>query len=83
MHYRPVFSDSAVLFFTTLPRRRQWKVLDRAQELAADPFLVPDFRDLDEEGREISHLLVESCLFSFWVDHAARVVMIVDIEDVE
>jgi len=83
MRYRPVFSDMAVLFFTSLPHRRQWKVVHRAQELAADPFLVPDFRRPDEDGREISHLLVDGFLFSYWVDHAARLVMIVDIEDGE
>jgi hypothetical protein len=83
MRYRPVFSDAAVLFFASLTRRRQWKVLDRARELAGDPFLIPDFRSPDEEGREISHLLVDGFLFSFWVDHAVRVVMITDIEDGE
>jgi hypothetical protein len=83
MRYRPVFSDSAVLFFVSLSRRRQWKLLDRARELASDPFLVPDFRMPDEANREISHVLVDGFLFSFWVDDATRVVMIVDIEDGE
>jgi len=83
MRYRPVFSDTAVLFFTSLSRRRQLKVLDRAQELANDPFLVPDFRCPDEDGREVSHILIDGYLFSFWVDHAVRVVMITEIEDSE
>jgi hypothetical protein len=83
MHYRPVFSDSAVLFFISLSRRRQWKVLDRARELASDPFLVPDFRMADETGRDISHVLVGGFLFSYWVDDAMGLVMIVDIEDGE
>jgi hypothetical protein len=34
MRYRPVFSDTAVLFFTSISRRKQEKLLDRAQELA-------------------------------------------------
>jgi len=55
--------------------------LDRAQELASDPFLVPDIKLMDEEGREISHVLVDDFLFSFWPDHATKVVMIVGIED--
>jgi hypothetical protein len=81
MPYRPVFSDAAVEFFTTLPRRRQRMLLARAQELADDPFLIPDFTSPDDEGREISHILIDDFLFSFWPDHAAKVVMIVEIED--
>ena len=76
MDYRPIFSVSA-----TLPRRRQRKLLDRIQELAGDPFLVPDFRRHYEDDREISHILIDDFLFSFWTDHATKVVMIVEIED--
>ena len=81
MRYRPVFSDSAVAFFTTLSRRRQRKLLDRARELAADPFVVPDLRRMDDDGREIGDLLIDNFLFSYWVDHAAKAVMVVEIED--
>lgn len=81
MPYRPIFSDSAVEFFATLPRRRQQRLLRRVRELAADPFLVPDFKRVDADGRDISHVLIDDFLFSFWPDHATKVVMIVDIED--
>lgn len=82
MRYRPVFSDSAVQVFATLSRRRQIKLLDRARELAADPFVAPDLRRIDDDGRDVGDLLVDDFLFSFWVDHPAKVVMIVEIEDV-
>ena len=81
MRYRPVFSDVAVEFIATLPRRRQRRAIARAQELANDPFLVPDIRLPDDEGREIGHVLVDEFLFSFWADHATKVVMIVEIAD--
>jgi hypothetical protein len=81
MRYRPIFSDSAVEFLASLSRRRQRRLLDRAQELASDPFLIPDIKLIDEEGREISHILIDDFLFSFWPDHATKVVMIVEIED--
>lgn len=81
MRYRPIFSDSAVAFFATLSRRRQRKLLDRARELAADPFVVPDLRRVDDDKREIGDILIDDFLFSFWVDHPAKTVMIVDIED--
>lgn len=81
MRYRPIFSDAAVDFFTTLSRRRQRKLMDRARELASDPFVVPDLQRLDEDDREIGDILIDDFLFSYWVDHPAKVVMIVEIED--
>jgi hypothetical protein len=81
--YRAVFADSAVAFFVSLSRRRQIRLLDRARELAADPFLVPDLTSTDAEGRTISHLLTDGFVFDYWVDHAARVVAITDIADAE
>jgi hypothetical protein len=81
MRYRPVFSDAAVSFFATGSRRRQVKLLDRARELADDPFVVPDLRRVDDDGREIGDILIDDFLISYWVDHPAKLVMIVEIED--
>jgi mRNA-degrading endonuclease RelE of RelBE toxin-antitoxin system len=81
--YRPDFSDAAVEFFSGLTRRRQRKLLDRARELAADPFLAPDYQSTDADGRKVGHLLVDNFVFSYWVDDAARRVMIVEIDDAE
>ena len=81
MNYRPIYSDSAVEFFSSLPRRRQRRLLARSRELASDPFLAPDLRRVDQEGREIGDILIDDFLFSYWVDHAAKLVMIVEIED--
>jgi hypothetical protein len=58
-------------------------LLDWAGELAADPFLVPDFRTVDAFGREISHLMADGFIFDFWVDHAAKQVVITEIDNVE
>jgi hypothetical protein len=41
-------------------------MLDRAHELAADPFLVPDFQTEDAAGRKISHLMADGFIFDFW-----------------
>ena len=81
--YRAVFSDTTVTYFVSLPRRRQRRLLDCAHELAGDPFLVPDFISSDETGRAISHLVVRGYLIDFWIDHATKRVMIVEIEDAE
>lgn len=81
--YEAVFTASAVTFFVGLSKRGQQKLLDRARELSADPFLVPDFRTTDALGREISHLLADDFIFDFWVDHAVKQVVITEIDRVE
>ena len=83
MDYEAVFAAAAVEFFVGLSKRRQRQLLDRAHELAADPFLVPDFRTADASGREISHLMVDSFIFDYWVDHAVKQVIVTDIDNVE
>ena len=82
-NYRPVFSDLAAEFMLSLPRRRQRRVMDRARELARAPFMVSDYSLRDADGREIEHLMTDSFIFTYWVDHAARLVMITEIDDAE
>ena len=57
--------------------------MDRAYELARYPLLESDYRLDDADSRTIDHLLVEGVVFSYWVDHASRLVMITEIEDAE
>ncbi len=66
-----------------MPKRRQRRVMDRAYELARDPFLESDYRIADASGRIIEHLLLDGVVFSFWIDHPAKLVMITEIEDAE
>ncbi len=35
----------------------------------------------DADGRALEHLLIEDFVFTYWIDHAAREVRIIDIED--
>jgi hypothetical protein len=81
--YEVVFASSAIEFFLTLTKRNQRKVLDRARELAGDPFLVPDFQSEDATRRVISHFMVDGFLFDFWLDHAVKQVIVTDIDFVE
>ena len=81
-NYEVVFAAHAVEFFLGLTKRRQRKLLDRSRELAIDPSLVPDFRSADSIGRTISHLVVDDFIFDFWVDHAARQVIVTGIDDI-
>lgn len=83
LDYEAVFAASAVEFFVHLGKRRQRKLLDCAHELVADPFLVPDFRTTDADGREIFHLIAEEFIFDFWIDHAVKQVVSTEIAGVE
>jgi hypothetical protein len=78
-----VFASPALEFFVGLTKRGQRRLLDRAHELAADPFLVPDFRSQDSTGRDISHFMADGFVFDFWVDHAMKQVIVTDVDFVE
>ncbi len=81
--YEAVFAAAAMDFFVTQTKRRQRKILDRARELSADPFLVPDLTSLDADGREIFQFMSDGFIFDYWVDHAVRQVIVTDIDYVE
>ena len=81
--YDTVFASAAVEFFAGQTKRRQRKILDRAHELAADPFLVPDLRSMDSSGREVFQFMSDDFIFDYWVDHAAKQVIVTEIDDVE
>jgi hypothetical protein len=51
--------------------------------LARYPFLESDYRLVDQEGRTIEHVLVGGVVFSYWVDHASKLVMFTEIEDAQ
>ena len=57
--------------------------MDRAYELARFPFFESDYRLADADGRMVDHLLVDGVVYSYWVDHAAKLVMIAEIESAE
>ncbi|HEY1110494.1 MAG TPA: hypothetical protein VGE76_17725 [Opitutaceae bacterium] len=57
--------------------------MDRAYELARYPFLESDYQIVETTGRTIDHILVDGFVFSYWVDHATKLVMITEIEDAE
>jgi hypothetical protein len=78
--YRPQFTDLATEFILSLPKRQQRTVMSRAYQLARYPFVESDYRLTDADGREMDHLLVDGFVFTYWVDHAKRLVMISEIE---
>ncbi len=45
--------------------------------------MVPDFREADSEGRELSHVMVDGFILTYWVDHAVKQVLITDVDEAE
>jgi len=80
-HYGLVFSEPAADFILALPLRRRRKVRELAGRLAFDPFVRSDYAVHDDSGRTIDHLLIDDFVFAYWLDHAAREIRIVDIDD--
>lgn len=78
--YRPQFTDLATEFILSLPKQRQRIVMARAYQLARYPLLESDYHLPDADGREIEHLLVDGFMFTYWVDHAVKLVIIAEIE---
>jgi len=81
--YRPQFTDLATEFILSLPKRRQRRAMTQARQLARYPFVESDYRLTDDDGREIEHLMVDGLVFCYWVDHAAKLVLITEIEDAD
>ena len=79
--YRLVFSEGAAEFLVGQSKRRQREILELAQKLADHPFVRSDYHVPDEAGREIDHLMIESYVFAYWLDHAVREIRIAEIED--
>ena len=57
--------------------------MTRCYELARYPFLECYYRLIDADGRMIEHLLIDGMVFSYWVDHSLKLVMIIEIEGTE
>ncbi len=81
--YKPFYADSVVAHFSQLTKRKRRRFLDCTSELAADPFLAPDEHSTDHEGREISHISVDGFIITYWVDHAAKLVMIIESDEAD
>jgi hypothetical protein len=80
--YHSFYSDLAAEFIVALPKRKGRQVLDICNRLAIHPFVQSDNAIRDADGRDIQHVLVGGFLISYWVDHPACKVMIVEVDAV-
>jgi len=64
-----------------IPRRgtQQQKLFRFMQSLAENPFVEGDFTDQDETLRTRQIKIIGDHAITYWVDHPAKTVMVVDI----
>lgn len=66
-----------------LTRRQRHAIEAFLDHLARFPATAGDFREPDDLGRAHEGKLVEGAVVTWWVDHAAREVRVVEIEAVD
>jgi hypothetical protein len=77
--YEPVFSAKAWEVLLACSRRRQGRIARLAHALADFPFRVGDYQTLDSTGRSLENLRIDGFVFTYWPDHGAKELRIVDL----
>lgn len=77
--YDPVLSAKAWEFLSTLPKSRQTRLTKLIYQLADYPFQLGDYQMKDSVGRPLENLRLEGFVFTYWADHWAKELRILDI----
>lgn len=84
MKYIAVFDEDALRAILAVRGvRRREKLLDVIAALANDPFQAGDFTAVDKAGRPVQLRVVGRFVLSFWPDHGAKELRIMDLQPVE
>ena len=76
------YSEPAIETVVGLSKRRQKLALQRARSIARYPATRSDYVIQDSRGRDQHHILADGFVFAYVIDHADRVVNIIEITDV-
>jgi hypothetical protein len=77
--YDPVLSGKASSYLVSLPRAKQKAVITLLFQLAEHPAQIGDYPTSDESGRRLENILLGEWHFTYWADHAAKELRIVEI----
>lgn len=77
--YEPVLSAKAWEFLNVLPKARQRRLTKLIYQLAAYPFQLGDYQMKDSTGRALENLRLEGFVITYWVDHWAKELRVLDI----
>lgn len=79
LEYEPVFSAKAWELLLSLSKRRRDRVARLAYVLGDFPFRVGDYQTTDSVGRPLENIRMDGFLFTYWADHGAGELRIVDL----
>jgi hypothetical protein len=77
--FDPVLSSRAAVVLASLPRSKQRQLLSLLFQLAEHPTQPGDYSTKDESNRDLQNLMVGEWHFTFWADHSAKELRIVEI----
>jgi len=84
MRYIAVFDEDALRALLAVRGvRRREKLLDVIAALAKDPFQEGDFTTVDKTGRPVQLRVVGKFVLSYWPDHGAKELRIIDLQSAE
>lgn len=83
MAYELVMRRAVAQAATGLNRSQRHRFEAFLDSLAKSPHQKGDFIDTDDRGRPYDVKLVDDLIVTYWVDHAAKEVRIVDLELVD
>ena len=77
--YTSVLSREAIEFIVAQGKRKQIKLLDLVDRLTANPFRISDIKYILHDDRTVESVLIEEFVLTYWVDHAAKEIRVIDI----
>lgn len=80
--YEAVLSREAANALLSLSAPKRRRLIPLIEQLSDDPFVVADEILADTEGRELCCIRLERWEITYRVDHAAKELRIVDLEEI-
>ena len=80
--WKLVLNEGAVERLLACRAKRRQTLIRFLEELRAEPQSRGDFQERDDTGRELQVKRHHEFLLTFWTDHSAKEVRIVDIEPI-
>lgn len=80
--YRYLLAETASEFAFRLPRKEQQRLATTCRLLATNSHRVGDYTTTDNTGRVLQNILIDDWVLTFWADHGAQELRIVDVVQV-
>ncbi len=79
--YEPALASQAWEWLCSLSKTRQKRIIRIIRQLASSPFVEGDYNTTDSTGRPLENLRIEDFIITFWADHHAKEIRVLDITE--